>query len=69
MRNFSDKVAGKIMTHILCKVTFSFENRAICEIMWKNIVEPGWPQILSRPEIILRSLQNSVNCVSFVQSM
>jgi hypothetical protein len=23
---------------------FSFENRAICEIMWKNIVEQGGPQ-------------------------
>jgi len=24
---------------------FSFENRAVCEIMWKNIVERGRPQI------------------------
>jgi hypothetical protein len=32
----------KIKTHILCSVTF-FENRAVCEIMWKNIVEPGGP--------------------------
>jgi hypothetical protein len=26
--------------HILCSITFFFENRAICEIMWKNTVEP-----------------------------
>jgi len=44
IRNFSDKVVGKMITHILCKVTFFFfENRAMYEIMWKNIVEPGRP--------------------------
>jgi len=26
-------------------ITFFFENRAICEIMWKNIVEPDRPQM------------------------
>jgi hypothetical protein len=26
-------------TRILYSVTFSFENRAVCKIMWKNIVE------------------------------
>jgi len=24
---------------------FSFENRAVCEIVWKNTVEPGRPQM------------------------
>ena len=35
------KVVEKIKTHILCSVTsfFFFENRAVYEIMWKNIVE------------------------------
>jgi len=33
------KVVQKIKTHVLCLVTFFFsENRAIYEIMWKNIV-------------------------------
>jgi len=43
MRNVSDKILRKIKTHILYSTTF-FENRAIYEIMWKNIVELGWPQ-------------------------
>jgi len=29
--------------HILCSITFIFENRAVYE-MWKNIVEPDTPQ-------------------------
>ena len=37
---FQTYVIEKIKTHILCSVTF-FENRAIHEIMWKNIVEGG----------------------------
>jgi len=28
---------GKIKTHILCSITFFFENRAIYEIMWENM--------------------------------
>jgi len=43
IRNVSDKVVGKIITHILCKAIFFFENRSIYEIMWKNIVEPDGP--------------------------
>jgi len=32
----------KNKTHILCSVTFSpLENRAVCEIMLKNILESG----------------------------
>jgi len=47
MRNVSDKVVEKIKTHILCSITFFFspENRAVYEIMWKNIVERGRPQM------------------------
>jgi hypothetical protein len=40
---FQTKVVEKIKTHILCSVTF--ENRAVCEIMWKNIVDWGRPQM------------------------
>jgi len=42
---FQTKVVEEIKTHILCLVFFFFENNAICEIMWKNIVERGRPQI------------------------
>jgi hypothetical protein len=35
MRNVSDKIVQKIKIQILCSTTFS-ENRAVCEIMWKN---------------------------------
>jgi len=37
-------VADKIKTHILCSVTFS-ENRAVYEIIWRNMVEPDRPQL------------------------
>jgi hypothetical protein len=35
----------KIKTHILCSLTFFSENRAVCEMMWKNWVEPERPQV------------------------
>ena len=41
---FQRKVAEKIKTHTLCSITFFF-NRAFYEQMWKNIVEPGRPQM------------------------
>ena len=37
---FQTKVVQKIKIHILCSVTFIFENRTVYEI-WKNIVEGG----------------------------
>ena len=42
---FQTKVVEKIKTHILCSVTFFFENRAVYEIMLKNLVEPERPRI------------------------
>ena len=43
---FETNVLEDIKTHILCSVTFFvFENRAVYEIMWKNIVEWGRPQM------------------------
>ena len=39
---FEPEVVGKIKTHILCSKNF-FKDGAICEIMWKNIVDPGRP--------------------------
>jgi len=48
MRNVSDKFVQKIKTQILCSITFFFffsEIRAVCEIMWKNIVQPDRPHM------------------------
>jgi len=46
---FETEAVEKIKTHILFSITFLFffnkENHAIYEIMWKNIVEPGRPQM------------------------
>jgi hypothetical protein len=41
---FQTKVAEKLETHSLYSVPF-LENRAVHEIMWKNIVERGRPQM------------------------
>jgi hypothetical protein len=41
---FQINVVEKTKIHILCSVTFS-ENRAVCEIMSKNVVEPERPQM------------------------
>jgi hypothetical protein len=38
------EVVEKIKTHILCSITF-VKNRAVYEIKWKNIVEPGMQQM------------------------
>jgi hypothetical protein len=62
MRDASDKVIEKIETHVSCSVTFS-EYLALCEIMWKNIVERGRPQIMweniverGRPQIMWENI-------------
>jgi len=44
MRNVSDKVAEKPKTYIL-RSFFFFENRDVCEIMRRNIVETGRQQM------------------------
>ena len=44
MKSVLDKVVEKIKIHILCQITFS-ENRAVYEIMSKNMVEPEKPQM------------------------
>jgi len=41
---FQTKVVEKLETHSVCSVTF-FESYAIYEIMWKNVVERGDPQM------------------------
>jgi hypothetical protein len=37
-------VVEKIQTYILRSITFS-ENRAVCEMMWENMVKPERPQM------------------------
>jgi hypothetical protein len=41
---FQTEAVEKIKTHILCSVPV-LENRAVYEIMWKNIVEPDRRQL------------------------
>jgi hypothetical protein len=45
VRNVSDEIVEKIETHILWSVTFFFESRSVYEVMWKNVVEWGRPQM------------------------
>jgi hypothetical protein len=42
---FQKKAVQKIKTHILCSVTFFSKNRAVYEIMWKNMVDRGRTQL------------------------
>jgi len=35
-----EKVVQKIKTHFIFSNFFCFENRAIYEIMWKNMIQP-----------------------------
>jgi hypothetical protein len=44
--NDSDEIVEKIKTHTLCSIIFfPQKNRALNEILWKNTVEPGRPQM------------------------
>ena len=42
---FQTNGVEEIKTHILCSIFFFFENRAVYEIMWENIVQRGRPQM------------------------
>ena len=45
IKMFQTNILEKVKTHILYSITFFFFlNRAVYEIMWKNIVELGRPQ-------------------------
>jgi len=39
------KVLEKIRTHVLCSKLLFFENRAACDTVWKNNVQPDRPQM------------------------
>jgi hypothetical protein len=48
---FQTKAVEKIKTHFLFS-NFFFENRAVYEVMWKNMVQRGGPQMtISRTRI------------------
>ena len=47
---FQTKFVEKIKTHILCQINF-FLIRAVCEIIWKNIVEPDKAQTVENMRI------------------
>jgi hypothetical protein len=48
---YPNKLLEKTKTHFMFNRLFS-ENHAVYEIMWKNIVEPG------RPQMAIRRLRN-----------
>jgi hypothetical protein len=46
MRNISDKICRENHnTHFVFNNIFFLENRAVCEIIWKNRIEPDWLQM------------------------
>jgi len=45
MRMFQIKLVEKIKTHFVFSKFFFFENRAVYEIIWQNIVQPDRPQM------------------------
>jgi hypothetical protein len=57
-------------THFIFSNFFFFENRAVCEIRWKNIVVPGRPQISIRLMRIACWIPKATNtfseCVIFI---
>ena len=68
MKTFSDKCVDKLEVHILCSPTF-FENLAVYEIMWKNIVERDRPQMTvwrMRIACWIRKATNTQGCVILI---
>jgi len=49
---FRTKFVEKSETHILCSKTFLFENLAVYETTWKNILVPDKPQMTIRCMLI-----------------
>jgi hypothetical protein len=61
MTNVSDKSCVENQnTHFLFNSLF-FENRAIYEIMWKNIVESDWPEMIVWPTRIACWITKATN--------
>jgi len=56
------KLVEKIKTHFkFSTFLLFFENRAVCEIMWKNTVQPDKPQMTIRPVHFSRRITKSTN--------
>ena len=73
MRNISDTSCREYQNIHLCSVTFFlFLNLTFYEIMWKNIVERGRPQMTIRPMCIAcwitKATNTNVGCVILVAS-
>jgi hypothetical protein len=45
MRDISDQSCGENQNTYFVFSTFFFENPAVCEIVWKNVVKPDRPQM------------------------
>jgi hypothetical protein len=62
---FQTKDAQKIKTHILCSITFFFENCALLEIMWENMVKLDKTQLWTAMENLaptwIRALDRSAH--------
>jgi len=64
---FKKNVVEKIKTHILCLITFFFENRAVYEIMWKKYCRPQttiWRMHIAC--YILRATNTHSDCVILI---
>ena len=61
---FQTNVKEKIKTHILYSITFFSENRTVYEIMRKNYVQPGRPQMTVRRLRIACRLPKATNTLS-----
>jgi hypothetical protein len=46
MGNASDKLRRENQNTLFLFNNFSFENLAVYEVMWKNVVEPDRPQLI-----------------------
>jgi len=42
---FHTTAVVKLKTHVLCSITFVFENRAVYKTMWKNFADRSTPQM------------------------
>jgi hypothetical protein len=51
MRNVSDKICRENQNAHLVFNNSCYENRAVYEVKWKNIIEPERPQMTSRMRI------------------
>ena len=61
MRNVSVKSYRENQNTLLSPIIFFFENRVVCEVMWKNIVVPGKPQMSLRRVRIGRCMPKATN--------